>query len=218
MTLVVRELGLCPYPTALTMQEELVTRKLAGDTADYLLLLEHAPVYTLGRGADAADLLGAGQRLRVPTFRVGRGGGVTFHGPGQLVAYPIIALSRGGRDVHRYVRMLEDVLIALCGEFGIAATRRAGATGTWVRDTKIASIGVGVRRWITFHGVALNVSTDLGFFAHIVPCRMPEVRMTSLEMELGAAPPMSAVHAVFVRCFREVFGFADAALNAESRV
>lgn len=194
-----------------------MARKLAGDAADYLLVLEHEPVYTLGRGADDQDLRGADQRLSVPAFRVGRGGGVTFHGPGQLVAYPIVALSRGGRDVHRYVRTLEEVLIAVCGDFGVAAERRAGATGVWVGDAKIASIGVGVRRWITFHGVAMNVSTDLHFFAQIVPCRMPDVRMTSLEVELGTPPPMADVQTMFVRRFRTVFGF-DATRNEECRL
>src|SRR5437870_2186288 len=127
MSLVVQDLGLCAYPAALALQERLVASKIAVDAAaidtaansrdDYLLLLEHEPVYTLGRGADAADLLGADQRLDVPAFRVSRGGGVTFHGPGQLVAYPILTLSHGGRDVHRYVRRLEDVPIGGCAAF-----------------------------------------------------------------------------------------------------
>ena len=118
MELVVRDLGVCPYATALALQEELVARRSAGEIEDQLLLLEHAPVYTLGRGADAEDLRGADQLLGVPVFRVGRGGGVTFHGPGQLVAYPIIMLRRGGRDVHRYVRTLEAVLIGVCANLG----------------------------------------------------------------------------------------------------
>lgn len=224
MALVVHELGLCAYPAALALQEELVARKIggdrdaagpaAGDPDDYLLLLEHEPVYTLGRGADAADVLGADQRLGVPVFRVSRGGGVTFHGPGQLVAYPILTLAHGGRDVHGYVRRLEAVLVGVCAAFGIAAQRRAGLTGVWVGDAKIASIGVGVRRWTTFHGVALNVSTDLRFFGHIVACRMPEVRMTSMAEVLRtascAAPPMTDVRAAFIARFRSEFGYPDA--------
>jgi lipoyl(octanoyl) transferase len=211
MGLVVRDLGTCSYPAALTLQEELIARKVAGDRDDYLLLLEHEPVYTLGRGADARDLLDADRLLGVPVFRVGRGGGATFHGPGQLVAYPIVTLSRAGRDVHRYVRSLETLLIGVCAEFGIAAERRIKLTGVWVGDRKIASIGVGVRRWTTFHGVALNVSTELQFFGQIVPCRMPDVRMTSMAVELGYAPRLTDVSAVLVQRFRSEFGYAVAA-------
>ena len=153
-------------------------------------------------------LLQADARFGVPAFRVSRGGGVTFHGPGQLVAYPILTLPHGGRDVHRYVRRLEEVLIRVCAEFGVSAERREQLTGVWVSGAKIASIGIGVRHWVTFHGIALNVSTDLDFFTHIVPCRMPDVRMTSLAIELGSAPPMSAVREAFVTAFRDTFGYA----------
>ena len=218
MELAVRDLGVCPYETALVLQEELLARRVAGDIEDQLILLEHPAVYTLGRGADAEDLRGADQILGVPVFRVSRGGGVTFHGPGQLVAYPIITLRRGGRDVHRYVRTLEEVLIGVCGDFGITAARRDGLTGVWVGDAKIASIGIGVRRWTTFHGVALNVSTDLRFFAHVVPCRMPDVRMTSMAVELGAAPSMTAVAARFEDRFRAAFGYAGPRAVEECRV
>lgn len=209
MGLVVRDLGTCSYASALALQEDLVSRKIAGEADDFLVLLEHEPVYTLGRGADERDLLGADQVLGVPVFRVSRGGGATFHGPGQLVAYPIMTLRHAGRDVHRYVRALEGVLIAGCADFGIAAERRAGLTGVWVGAAKIASIGVGVRRWTTFHGIALNVSTELRFFAQIVPCRMPEVRMTSMVKELGSVPEMADVRTAVVRQFRAAFGYAE---------
>ncbi|MFI5396220.1 MAG: lipoyl(octanoyl) transferase LipB [Candidatus Binatia bacterium] len=216
MELIVRDLGRCPYATALALQEDLVSRKVAGDAHDYLLVLEHELVYTLGRGANAADLLGADRTLGIPAFRVSRGGGVTFHGPGQLVAYPILTL-RHARDVHRYVHSLEEVLIRACAGFGLAAARRDGLTGVWVGAAKIASIGVGVRRWTTFHGIALNVSTDMRFFAQIVPCRMPELRLTSMAIELGTAPPMADVQAAFVHEFRSVFGYADARCQEECR-
>jgi len=215
MALAVQNLGLCPYDRALVLQEALVGRKLAGEATDYLLLLEHPPVYTLGRGADAGDLQEADRLLGVPVFRVSRGGGVTFHGPGQLVAYPIIALGRGGRDVHRYVRRLEDVLIGTCADFGVAAERQVGRTGVWVGDAKIASIGVGVRRWTTFHGVALNVSTELRYFGAIVPCRMPEVRMTSLSEQLGVVFSVTPVAAAFEQRFREVFAYEQSAAVVE---
>jgi len=208
MSLIVREFESLPYAAGLALQEELVARKLAGDHDDYLLVLEHEAVFTLGRGADARDLRGADVALGVEAVRVSRGGGVTFHGPGQLVAYPIIALDRGARDVRRYVWRLEQVLIGVCGDFGIPGTRRDGLTGVWVEDAKIAAIGIGVRRWTTFHGVALNVSTELRYFSRIVPCRQPNARVTSMAVERGAAPPMAAVRAAVVRQFRAVFGYA----------
>ena len=208
MGLIVRDQGVCAYATALALQEELVSGKIAGATDDVLLLLEHEPVYTLGRGADAQDVLDADRVLGVPLFRVSRGGGVTFHGPGQFVAYPILTLVRGRRDVHGYVRSLENVVIGVCADFDIAAGRRPATTGVWVGEKKIASIGVGIRRWTTFHGVALNVTTDLRYFSHIVPCRMPDVRMTSMAAELGSAPAMAAVRASFVARFRSEFDYA----------
>jgi lipoyl(octanoyl) transferase len=217
MALIVRELGLCPYGTALAIQDDLVARKIAGEADDFLLLLEHEPVYTLGRGADQNDLRGADQALGVPVFRVSRGGGVTFHGPGQLVAYPIMSLRAGGRDVHRYVRSLEDIVIGVCADLGVAAQRRATLPGAWVGAAKIASIGIGIRRWTTFHGVALNVSTDLRFFAPVVACRMPDLRFTSLALELGAAPPMTAVRSAFARRFQTAFAAAETARLQECR-
>jgi lipoate-protein ligase B len=207
----VERLGRIDYSGALALQERCVAAKLAGEMDDSLLLLEHDPVYTLGRGAKEADLLGAPERLGVAAYRVGRGGGVTYHGPGQLVAYPIIALAAHGRDVHRYIGRLESTLIDVCADFGVAARRCDGLTGVWVEDRKIASIGVGVRRWVTFHGVALNVDPDLDYFRAIVPCAMPEVRMTSLALESGASPSMEAVQDAFVRRFRQTFGYAGEA-------
>jgi len=202
----VHHLGRLSYEEALHRQEEMVQQKLDGDPDDHLLLLEHDPVFTLGRGARAEDLLGADERLGVPVFRVGRGGGVTYHGPGQMVGYPILALSAHGRDVHRYVRQLEAALVETVEYYGIAAQTRPGLTGVWVEERKIASIGIGVRRWVSLHGVALNVAPDLAYFRAIVPCAMPEVTMTSLERELGTAPPLAEVEGVFERCFRRAFG------------
>ncbi len=206
----VRHLGRMEYAAALELQESLVAAKIAGDETDELLLLEHDPVYTLGRGADAADLRGAADRLRVPVFRVGRGGGATFHGPGQLVAYPIVHLYPR-RDVHRYVRALEEALIATCAAFGVGAAIRPGETGVWVGQQKIASIGIGVRRGIAFHGVALNVSTDVSYFGQIVACRMPGMEVTTLERQLGRPVEFESVEVTFVRCFTEVMGYTLAA-------
>lgn len=206
MALVVRDLGRCPYPEALALQEELVERKLSGDPDDYLLFVEHDPTYTLGRGADAADLQGADARLMISAYRTGRGGGVTFHGPGQLVAYPIFALKGVDRDVRAYVRRLEKVLIDCCAAFGLLAYRREGAPGAWVDGAKIASIGIAMRRWVTFHGIALNVATDLSYFDAIVPCRDPAMRLTSLAQLISPTPAMGSVHSVLLSCFSRCFG------------
>ena len=207
-TLAVRWLGRVEYGAALALQESLVAERLEGGGADHLLLLEHDPVYTLGRGADAADLQGAAARLQVPVFRVGRGGGATFHGPGQLVSYPIVRLTPTGRDVHRYVRALEQVLIATCARLGIAAAARPGITGVWVGNAKIASIGIAVRRGLAFHGTALNVATDLGFFDAIIPCRMGGLETTSAARLLGTTPPVEEVAEIFAGCFAAELGYA----------
>lgn len=208
--LLVRDVGRVEYGRALAMQETLLGGKVAGtDDADYLLLLEHEPVYTLGRGADEGDLHGVPARDGVPVFRVGRGGGATFHGPGQLVAYPIIRLRRNARDVHRYVRTLERVLIGTCAVFGVTAESRSGLTGVWVGGEKLASIGIGVRRGVTWHGVALNVTTDVRYFQRITPCRLPNVSVTSLACLAGRAPSMSEVQTAFVRSFVQAFGYQE---------
>ncbi len=205
MTLEVARCGRVPYDVALGWQEALVARRLAGG-ADALLLLEHPPVYTLGRGADARFLGGAGGGA-VPVVRVGRGGQVTYHGPGQLVGYPILGLRDLRPDVRWYVRGLEQVLIDALAELGIAATPRDGLTGVWVQGRKIGSIGVGIRRWVTWHGFALNVGTDLGGFAAITPCGLEGVTMTSLAHEGGPAE-VAAVADVVLAHFVRRFGYA----------
>ena len=204
----VRFLGQCAYEDALRLQESLLAAKVGGDETDDLLLLEHPPVYTLGRGADEGDLLGAPGRLGVPVHRVGRGGGATFHGPGQLVAYPIVRLRPSGRDVHRYIRALEQALIATCARFGVVTGLRPGITGVWVEDEKIASIGIGVRRGIAYHGVALNVTTQLDYFEQIIPCRAAETKVTSLQKQTGTAVALQTVGGVFAECFASIMGLS----------
>jgi lipoyl(octanoyl) transferase len=147
-------------------------------------LLEHEAVYTIGRTPDRSSLLG-GTHLPHPLFSINRGGQATYHGPGQLIGYPIIDLRRCGQDLHRYLRWIEQLLIELLANYGIAASRRESLTGVWVENRKIASIGVGVRHWITMHGFALNVRGDLSPFNHIVPCGINKVAMTSIEKETG---------------------------------
>jgi lipoyl(octanoyl) transferase len=183
----VRWLGQMPFADALALQEQLVADKRADQSlGDELLLLEHDPVYTIGRTPNQSSLLGAAH-LPYPLFPINRGGQATYHGPGQLVGYPIIDLRRCGQDLHRYLRWIEDLLVETLAELGIAATTRNGLTGVWVENRKIASIGVGVRHWITMHGFALNVCGDLSPFSQIVPCGIPNVTMTSIEKETGEA-------------------------------
>ena len=181
----VRWLGRMEFTGALALQEEIVAKKREDrSSADELLLLEHEPVYTIGRTPDRSSLLGAAH-LPHPLFSINRGGQATYHGPGQLMGYPIIDLRRCGQDLHRYLRWIEQLLIELLADYGIAASRRESLTGVWVGNRKIASIGVGVRHWITMHGFALNVCGDLSPFNHIVPCGINKVAMTSIEKETG---------------------------------
>jgi lipoyl(octanoyl) transferase len=180
-----RWLGRVGYAEALALQEELVARKRADDSlVDELLLLEHEPVYTIGRTPDQSSLRGAAH-LPHPLFPINRGGQATYHGPGQLVGYPIINLRHFGQDLHRYLRWIEDLLIELLRDYGVESQTREGMTGVWVDERKIASIGVGVRHWITMHGFALNVSGDLSAFDQITPCGIANVTMTSIEKESG---------------------------------
>jgi lipoyl(octanoyl) transferase len=175
--------GVVPYRAALEWQHSLVRERIAGrQDHDLLLLLEHPAVVTLGRTADAAHLLRPGG---IEVVEVERGGDATFHGPGQLVGYPILDLTGHRRDVHWYLRTLETALITALAELGIAAGRNPGYTGVWIEDRKIASIGVHVKHWVTSHGFALNVTTDLSQFDRIVPCGIAGVEMTSIEREAG---------------------------------
>ncbi len=185
--LFVRWLGRMDYAHALALQEKIVAQKRDdGALQDELLLLEHEPVYTIGRTPDRSSLLGAAH-LPHPLFSINRGGQATYHGPGQLMGYPIIDLRRCGQDLHKYLRWLEQLLIEFLAQYGIAASRRESLTGVWVQNHKIASIGVGVRHWITMHGFALNVCGDLSPFDHIVPCGINNVAMTSIEKETKRA-------------------------------
>jgi lipoyl(octanoyl) transferase len=192
----VRWLGRMDFAHALALQEEIVARKRNDRSfEDQLLLLEHEPVYTIGRTPDQSSLLGTAH-LPHPLFAINRGGQATYHGPGQLMGYPIIDLRRCGQDLHRYLRWLEGLLIELLAGYGIAASRRESLTGVWIGDRKIASIGVGVRHWITMHGFALNVCGDLSPFNHIVPCGIDNVAMTSMEKETGRAFSVAGVAAL----------------------
>jgi lipoyl(octanoyl) transferase len=177
-----RWLGRIGYDEGLEIQERLLGARVLGVGTDELLLLEHQPVYTMGRTRDESSLKEE-TLLPYPVHRTNRGGQATYHGPGQLVGYPILDLGIFGRDLHLYLRFLEDVLIRLLALHGIKGGRLEGKTGVWVEDRKIASLGVGVRKWISMHGFAINICGDMSPFNHITPCGLPGVRMTSLEAE-----------------------------------
>jgi len=192
----VRRLGRIRYADGLELQAKLVAERQAGTIPDTLLLLEHDPVFTLGRNARKDNVLFPEETLRKRGFDVfesGRGGDVTYHGPGQVVGYPIMDLSPDRRDVHRYVRDLEEVMIRCCADCGIDATRVDGLSGTWVGEDKVGAIGVRIARWVTSHGFALNVSTDLSAFDLIVPCGISGRGVTSLERQLGRPVPLAEV-------------------------
>ena len=180
-------LGRTEFAQALALQEELAAKKKEdASLEDQLLLLEHESVYTIGRTPDRSSLLGSAH-LPHPVFSINRGGQATYHGPGQLMGYPIIDLRRCGQDLHKYLRWLEQLLIDLLAQYDIAAQRRESLTGVWVENRKIASIGVGVRHWITMHGFALNVCGDLSPFDYIVPCGINNIAITSMEKETKRA-------------------------------
>ena len=180
-----RHLGLIGWQQAYELQEQLLEQRLAGEIPDTVLFLEHEPVFTIGRTPDRTSLRIA-ETLPFPVIETNRGGQATYHGPGQLVGYLILDLNVIGRDLHAYLRRLEELLVELCASFGVPAGSREGLTGVWVQERKLASIGVGVRRWITMHGFALNVTREsLSGFDPIVPCGIQNVTMTCLEAEAG---------------------------------
>jgi lipoate-protein ligase B len=197
------DLGLMEYEAAWRLQKELVESKARGTLqADYVLLVEHPHVFTLGRKGDPENILVDD----VPVYRVERGGDVTYHGPGQLVLYPIVDLTRLNMSVRGYLRALEQLIIDSLVAFGITATSIEGKTGVWVNDRKIASIGVAVDRWITYHGAALNVNTDMSYFYKIRPCGMPSEVMTSMEKVLGHKVDLNEVKQSVIKSYSKTMG------------
>ena len=205
-----RRLGTLAYAEAAALQQQLVARRRRHEIADQLLLLQHPHVITLGSSARAEHVLAdeATRRLLdIEIHETGRGGDVTYHGPGQLIGYPILDLKPDRCDLHRYIRDIEAALIALLAEYGLGAGRKDGLTGVWVGDAKVAAIGVRVSSgWITSHGFALNVGTDLQFFDAIVPCGIADYGVTSLERLLGVVPDMDEVALRAAHCFANTFG------------
>lgn len=211
----VRRLGVVPYGEAVTLQERLVEQRKAGQVSDTLLLLQHPHVITLGvKRASARSHVVVGPEILeargVDVLESGRGGDVTYHGPGQVIGYPILDLKPDRADVHRYVRDLEEVMIRCCGDYGVRAVRLPGLTGAWVQTPrgpeKIGAIGVRISRWVTSHGFAFNVSPDLEYFRLIVPCGIADHGVTSLSALLGAPAGLAEVESALLHHFTDVFG------------
>lgn len=202
-------LGRMGYEECLELQREVARQRISGAIPqDVLLLVEHPPVVTLGRASKQKNLISSPDFLRsrgVELFEVERGGDVTFHGPGQLVGYPVFDLKRHKQDLHWYLRSVEEAIIRVIGEYGIPGERSTGYTGVWTRGRKIASIGVHARDWVTWHGFALNVTTDLSYFDLIVPCGIVGVEMTSIEKEAGGSVGLDSVSDLAAHHFSEVF-------------
>ena len=217
----VAELGVMPYGEALALQRTLALRRIEGSLAhDLLLIVEHPPVVTLGRSSKAAHVLLSSEALAtrgIELFEVERGGDVTFHGPGQLVGYPIMDLRNHRQDLHWYLRRLEASLIAALASLGIESEAPKGLTGVWTRGRKVASIGVHAKQWVTWHGFALNVTTDLSYFDAIVACGIPGVEMTSVARELAAPSGPDdlsrRVTSAVVTAFAGTFGMTSEAID-----
>lgn len=199
-TITVRELGRARYADVWRLQHAMQAQRQAGQIGDTLLLTEHESVFTLGRSADASNLLvpeAALAGLGIDLVRVERGGDITYHGPGQLVAYPILDLHHYDKDVHRYVRLLEEMALALLARYGLHGERHPGAPGVWVGLGKVASVGVAISRWVTIHGIAINVDMDLSPFSLINPCGTPGLAMTTIALERGGALPLAEAQTAF---------------------
>lgn len=206
-TLLFKDLGEMDYLAALSLQERLVEAKRSEGLPDMVLLVQHPHVFTVGRGGKESNLLSPGD---VPVYRASRGGDVTYHGPGQMVAYPLVNLgSKLRKDVHRYLRQLEMTLIRTLKSFGLQGERVPPWTGIWIGRKKIASIGIAVRRGITYHGIALNVNTDLSYFKRIIPCGLTWAEMTSAQRELGRELPPERVKESFLHHFVRTFYYAE---------
>ena len=197
MSILIRDLGMISFQEAYGLQESLTTDVFAESEQETLLLLEHLPVYTIGRGGNEKNILDR----NIEAVRINRGGDITFHGPGQLIGYPIIRLGRRGKDLRHYLRFLEEMIIRVVEDFGIASYRVPGRTGVWTDRGKLASIGVGVRHWVTMHGFALNVTTELDAFSRINPCGIADCVITSMEQICGFPVKMEDVKTSVAKSF-----------------
>jgi len=203
------EMGLVPYEEALELQHLLMEKKKNGEEEDYLITLEHPHTYTIGSTGSEKNLLVSNEYLKtkgISLQHIGRGGDITYHGPGQLIAYPVLDLNHYQKDLHKYLRDLEEVLMLTVKQFGITAERKTELTGIWVNDEKLASIGIRMSKWITIHGSALNVATDLKLFDNIIPCGIMDKSVTSMSKLLGYTIDIEDVTPLYVNSFADVFG------------
>lgn len=204
------DLGLIDYKEAWDLQKKTLEGRYNNKVSDVFYLLEHPHTYTLGKIADKKNLIGSLEYLRknnISVYDIDRGGDITYHGPGQIVGYPIIDLSDWQKDTHKYLRSLEEVIILTCAHYGLICGRKPGYTGVWLEERKIAAIGIKVSRWITMHGFAFNVNTDLSLFSGIIPCGISDKEVTSLKKELGKDINISEVKTLLVKNFKDVFGY-----------
>ena len=218
MNVGVTNIGRTRYADAWDLQRRVFDLRHFGMIGDVMLLTEHEPVYTLGKGADLNHLLATEEELKnggTDFFQIDRGGDVTYHGPGQIVGYPILDLSQYKTDIHWYLRSLEEMIILTLEEFGIEAGREEGMTGVWVKGEKIAALGVKVSRWVTMHGFALNVNTDLRRFDRIIPCGIFHKGVTSMKTLLGKEIPLESVHETIGHSFTAVFGRETVAVRRD---
>lgn len=222
-TLDIYELGTVPYEKALEYQENLLTKRIAEEIQDSLILLEHPPTITTGRKGNTENLLVRKEALEkhgISFINASRGGDITFHGPGQVVGYPILNLKDHGMDIRKHLRNIEEVIIRTLLDFGIEGRRVDGVTGVWVKRSKIASIGIAIRKWVTYHGFALNVSTNLDYFDLILSCGITDVRITSIGSWLGNEENVRIddVTRSVIKNFMGVFGFEEFVLKDEKEI
>ncbi len=206
------DLDFIDYQEAWDLQKEILNLRVDEKVNDVLFLLEHPHTYTLGKVADKKNLIGSENYLhenKISVFDIDRGGDITYHGPGQIVGYPIIDLKKWRQDTHKYLRSLEEVIIKTCAEYGLKGIRDPKYTGVWIEDRKIAAIGIKVSRWVTMHGFAFNVNTDLDFFSGIIPCGITDKGVTSLKNELGKTIDISEVKGKLGNNFKEIFEYDD---------
>lgn len=211
------DLGLIDYQEAWDLQKDIFNRRHHGEIEDTFFLLEHPHTYTLGKVAEKENLISSESQLKelgVSVYEIDRGGDITYHGPGQIVGYPIIKLSDWKEDTHQYLRGLEEVIIRTCAEYGLTAGRNPKYTGVWIGERKIAAIGIKVSRWITMHGFAFNINTDLSYFGGIIPCGIKDKDVTSLQRELDKEINLGEVKNILIEKFAEIFEY-DSFLEKE---
>ena len=206
------DLGLIDYKQAWDLQHEIFPRRVSDEIEDTFFMLEHPHTYTLGKVADKENLISSEEQLKelgVSVFEIDRGGDITYHGPGQIVGYPIIKLSNWKQDTHEYLRGLEQIIMNVCADYGLTTHRNPKYTGVWIQERKIAAIGIKVSRWTTMHGFAFNVNTDLNYFGGIIPCGIRDKEVTSLKKEIGREIQIDEVKEKLVKKFKDFFGYGS---------